>query len=85
MIVREIERAGIPTAHITAIMTLSRQVGANRIVAGTNIPFPCGDPNLPAEGDRLLRREIIQSALRALQSPIKEPTIFFPDIARASS
>jgi glycine reductase len=85
MITREIERMGIPIIHITSIMTLSKQVGANRIVAGTNIPYPCGDPNLPAEGDRSLRKEIIRCALGALQTGIQVPTIFFPNIVGQSS
>ena len=85
MIVREIERVGIPIIHITSIMTLSKQVGVNRIVAGTNIPFPCGDPTLPAEGDRSLRKEIIKCALGALQTDIQIPTISFPNVVGQSS
>jgi glycine reductase len=76
--VKEIERVGIPTAHITAISLLSKQTGANRVIAGDQIPYPCGDPNLPEESDRAVRKEIVKTALTALQKDIIEPTIFKP-------
>jgi len=64
--------------------TLAKQMKSNRIVAGTKIPHPCGDPNLPAEADSTLRREIIKTALKALQTPVSGPTIFVPDISYTS-
>ncbi len=81
---KEIERAGIPVAHITAIPTLSKQLGANRVVAGTKIPHPCGDPNLPEENDLALRKTIIETALEAIQAKVEEPTVFYPKISFTS-
>ena len=75
---------GIPVAHITAIPTLSKQLGANRIVAGTKIPHPCGDPNLPRENDLALRRKILETALEAIQTQVDGPTIFTPHISFTS-
>ena len=84
MIAREIEREGIPVAQITALTMLGKQVGANRIVTGTKIPHPCGDPSLPAEDDIALRRKIVECSLEAVQTDVKGPTIFFPDVTFTS-
>lgn len=59
---------------------MGKQIGANRIVTGTKIPHPCGDPNLLADTDLALRKKIVECALRALQTDVDEPTIFKPDI-----
>jgi glycine/betaine/sarcosine/D-proline reductase family selenoprotein B len=64
--------------------TLAKQMKSNRIVAGTKIPHPCGDPNLPVEADGTLRREIVKTALKALQARVSGPTIFVPDISYTS-
>ena len=79
MIAREIEKTGIPVVQITAMSTLAKQLGVNRVVAGTKIPHPCGDPNLPAEADLHLRQKIVETVLRALQTDVKTPTVFVPD------
>ena len=78
MIVKEIERGGVPVIHLTAMTAITKNVGAHRIVAGVKLPHPCGDPNLPPDTDRALRREIVQTALDALQTDVSEPTIFVP-------
>ena len=84
MIAREIEREGIPVALITAMTMVAKQIGANRIITGTKIPHPCGDPNMTVDNDKKLRREIIRCALDALQTDIKQPTIFRPNITFTS-
>lgn len=76
MLAREIEKEGIPLALITAMASLGKQVGANRIVTGRNVPHPCGDPSLPDKDDLALRRAILNTALSALQMDIDGPTIF---------
>ncbi len=83
MIAREIERGGIPVVLITAMTMLGKQIGANRIVIGTKIPHPCGDPTLPEEADQGLRREIVKCALSALQTDVSAPTVFVPDVKYA--
>ena len=84
MISRELEKEGIPVAHITAMTMLSQQIGANRIVTGIKIPHPCGDPNLSPEDDKALRRAIINCALDILQKDVEGPTVFVPDVTFAS-
>jgi glycine/betaine/sarcosine/D-proline reductase family selenoprotein B len=64
--------------------TLAKQMKSNRIVTGTKIPHPCGDPNLPIEADQALRREIVKTALKALQTSVRGPTVFVPEISYTS-
>jgi len=73
---KEIERAGIPVAHICSIITISQTVGANRIVPAVAIPHPLGNPGLPPEEEKELRRNLLRKALAALQTPIEEQTVF---------
>jgi glycine/betaine/sarcosine/D-proline reductase family selenoprotein B len=60
---------------------VAQQVRATRIVKGVSIPHPCGDPSLPPELDARLRKQIVETALRALETDVKEPTVFSPNSA----
>ena len=74
---REIEKAaGIPVVQIATIVPIMVTVGANRIVPGVAIPHPVGAPDQGPEIDRSVRRELIERALKAMQTPIEEQTIF---------
>jgi glycine reductase len=73
---KEIERAGIPVAHICSIITISQTVGANRIVPAVAIPHPLGNPRLPREEEKEVRRNLLMKALAALQTPIEGQTVF---------
>jgi betaine reductase len=66
---------GIPVAVITALPPLAMQAGANRVVQGVKIEHVCGDPALPHEADKALRRRLVQQALHALQRNVEEPTL----------
>jgi len=59
---------------------LGQQIGSNRIVAGRKVIHPCGDPELSEEADLALRREIVKTALKAIQTEVDEPTIFKPNV-----
>lgn len=74
--VKEIERAGLPVVHIATIVPISKTVGANRIIPAVAIPHPLGNPNLEPESEKGLRRGLLERALKALQTPIKEQTVF---------
>lgn len=78
------EKEGLPVAFITAMSSMAKQLKVNRIVTGTKIPYPCGDPALSADADLMLRRAIIQSCLTALMTTVKGPTVFAPEITVAS-
>jgi glycine reductase len=62
-------------AVISALPPLAMQAGANRVVQGVKIEHVCGDPTLPPEADRALRRQLVERALRALQHDVHEPTL----------
>jgi betaine reductase len=66
---------------ISAMYPVAEQVGASRIVKAVAIPHPCGDPSLPADLDGQLRREIVSTALKALETKVETTTVFTPKIA----
>ena len=74
--VKEIERAGIPVVHMCTVVPISLTIGANRIVPAIGIPYPLGDPNLGEEKSKKLRRELVERALRALQTEVDGQTVF---------
>ena len=78
---KEFEKAGLPVAIISAMYPVVEQVRGIRIVKGVSIPHPCGDPSLPQELDARLRREIVQTALKALEADVNGPTLFSPAMA----
>ena len=74
--VKVIESFGIPVVHICTIVPISQTVGANRIVPAVAIPHPLGDPAKTPEEEKVIRRAILEKALKALQTPISEQTVF---------
>ena len=74
--VKEFERAGLPTAHICSIVPISKTVGANRIVPAVAIPHPLGDPAKSPKEERALRLALIEKAIDALTTDIDEQTVF---------
>jgi betaine reductase len=73
---KEIERAGMPAVHICAIVPISRTVGANRIVPAIAIPHPLGDPARSRQEEKLLRRALVEKALKALETKIEGQMVF---------
>lgn len=73
---KEIERVGIPTVHMCSIVPISLTVGANRIVPTIAIPYPMGNPELPLNEEKELRKELLKGALVALQTRVEKQTIF---------
>lgn len=78
---KEIERAGIPTAHVCSIVPISRTVGANRIVPSIAIPHPLGDPERSPEEERALRERLVEDALAAVSARIEGQTVFEGSVA----
>ena len=64
---------------ITALPPLALQAGANRVVQGVKIEHVCGDPSLTPEMSHLLRRKLVERAVRALATPVSTPTLFAGD------
>ncbi len=73
---KELERAGILTAHICTIVPISKTVGANRIIPAVAIPYPLGDPSKTREEEQVLRRSIIEKAIGAMETKIEDQTVF---------
>lgn len=51
-------------------------VGSNRIVAGSKIVNPLGNADLDPQEEKELRRAILEKALQALQTDVKDQTLF---------
>ena len=73
--VKEIERK-LPVVHVCTIVPISQTVGANRIIPAVAIPHPLGDPTRTPEEEKIIRRRLVEKALRALQTEITEQTVF---------
>ena len=78
---KEAERAGIPSALITAIPSVAKSVGVSRIITGGGIPYPAGDPTLPPDREAEFRRRLVEKALEAISTKIAEPTVFHVSLA----
>ena len=74
--VKELERAGLPTSHVCSIVPISKTVGANRIVPSIAIPHPLGDPDKSPAEERALRDALLEKALRAVEETVKGQTVF---------
>ena len=77
--VKELERAGLPTAHVCSIVPISKTVGANRIVPSVAIPHPLGDPKKTPDEEKAIRRRLVEKALEALETGIAQQTVFDAD------
>jgi len=73
---RELERLGLPTVIFSAIPAIPLAFGAPRIMAAKAIRHPLGDPGLPRDRERRLRRAMVEAALEVLQAPCDRPTLF---------
>jgi glycine reductase complex component B subunit gamma len=70
VLTREIEKAGIPTVLITTLVPTAQTIGVNRIVQGAGITHPLGDPKLSEEGEKALRKQLLEAAFRKLTEPV---------------
>ena len=78
--VKGIEKYGIPVVHIATVVPISKTIGANRIVPAIGIPYPLGDPMQSEEDSYKIRERLVKRALRALETPIIDQTVFEKDI-----
>lgn len=65
--VREMEKAGIPVAHITNLTKIAEGIGSSRILCGNSVCHVFGDPALSPEEERGYRRHLVERALRLLE------------------
>jgi glycine reductase len=73
---KELDRAGLPTVLITALPTIARLVGANRIVRGVAITNPTGDPTLSEQDELAARIRLVRRALDMLASRVEPGTVW---------
>ena len=66
----------MPVVHMASIVPISQSVGANRIIPTVAIPYPLGNPTLPPEEEKALRRQLVEKAVKALQTDVTEQTVF---------
>jgi len=74
--VKEIDKAGIPIAHITNLTPIARVTGSNRIIPGIALVSPCTDVSLPVEEQKEMQKKFVARALEAISTDIKEQTFF---------
>lgn len=74
--VKEIEKAGITIVQMANLIPVAKTVGSNRMVPTISIPYPLGDPSTSEEEQWKLRYHRVGVALDALQTEIKEQTVF---------
>lgn len=74
--VKELEKAGIPTAHITNMSPVAQSIGSCRIIHGVAITNPLCDVDLPMAEQKKMRRNFIERALKAISTDISQQTFF---------
>ena len=57
-----------------ALTLVAESTGSNRIVPGVSVLHPVGNPNLDTDGERALRRALLESALDILTRPVEQAT-----------
>ena len=55
---------------------IAMMVGSNRIIPGGGIIHPVGNAELDPEEEKRLRRAIVEKALEAIKSDIKEQVLY---------
>jgi len=72
----EIEKSGLVTAVITSMTPVALMVGPYRVVPGTGVAHPLGNPALNISREKELRRGLVEKALEALQTNLTEQKLF---------
>ena len=58
------------------LVSIAERVGAPRIVPTRGIPYPTGDPSLAPSDEAAWRRRLVETALTAVATPVRQPTVF---------
>lgn len=73
---KELDRSGIPNVVLTALPSIARLVGANRVVRGIAITNPTGDPTLSPPDEFALRTRLVRRALEMLVTAVEPRTVW---------
>ena len=63
---KELERAGLPVAHVTNLTKIAEGIGSKRILRGNSIVHVLGDSNLTPEMEVKYREKMLTKALNLL-------------------
>lgn len=74
--VKEIEKEGMPVVHMVNMIPVAKGIGSNRIVKTYGISYPMDDPEATPEMQKKQRYELVGKALKALNTEIKDQTVF---------
>jgi glycine reductase len=69
VIIRELERAGIPALQRCNMTPVAKAIGVHRIMESRSIKFPFGNPDVPPELEKAERIQQLRSALEHLTRP----------------
>jgi len=58
------------------LVSIAMRVGAPRIVPTRGIPYPTGDPSLGTTDEAAWRKRLVETAMGALRTAVKQPTVF---------
>ena len=61
---------------VTCLANVAAQVGIGRILGGSKFHHPVGEPELPPEEELRWRSNLLEKALKALETPIEEQQTF---------
>jgi len=71
-----LEKNGLPAVLLTAMTSMAKVAGANRIVSSGLIPHVVGDPSRSRADEFAWRKGRVRKALEALATPIEEGQVF---------
>ena len=57
-----------------ALTLVAETTGSNRIVPGVSVLHPTGNPALDADGERAVRRALLERALEIVSQPVPAAT-----------
>ncbi|MBS5676028.1 MAG: hypothetical protein KHW94_09375 [Clostridium sp.] len=66
MIVKELERNGIPSVQICNMTPIANAMGAIRILRSNGILYPLGNPELGRDKEKQERKELLWKAIELL-------------------
>ena len=78
---RELERAGIPTIHITNLIKISEGIGPKRIMKGNSVVHVLGNPAIPRANEFQYRKRLVSQALDMLTVAPEEGAQYIVDNA----
>ena len=62
--------------HVCTVTPISINVGANRVVPAMAIPYPTGNIELEKEDEKLFRRHMLDTAVEALATELRNRQSF---------